>query len=217
MTEYMVLGFIGGTGPEGLGLVARFAVTGEEIMIGSRVAVKAMEAAKKIKEKLPNARVSGVENREVVEKSDIVFITVPYKAQEETLKPLRNQLRNKILVHVVVPITFEDGIPKAVPLSTSAAEEAQSIVPEARVVSTLKDVSAMSLLEMKKLSCDVIACSDYQEAKEKVMRLVEKVEGIRALDGGPLRNSRTLEAITPLLLFMNKRYGTRSCLKIVGI
>ncbi len=213
----MVLGFIGGTGPEGLGLAARFAAAGEEILIGSRSADKAVEASKKIKEKLQLARVRGVENNEAIEKSDIVFLTVPYKAQEEILKPLRNSLKNRILVHVVVPITFEDGIPKALLLATSAAEEAQKIAPDAKVVSTLKDVSAMSLLELKGLDCDVVVCSDHQDAKERVMRLVEKIEGMRALDGGPLRNSRTLEAITPLLLYMNKRYGARTCLKIRGI
>ncbi|MFQ5815453.1 MAG: NADPH-dependent F420 reductase [Candidatus Hydrothermarchaeaceae archaeon] len=212
-----MLGFIGGTGPEGLGLAARFAAAGEEILIGSRSADKAVKAAEKLKEKLPRARVRGVENVEAVEKSDVVFLTVPYKAQGAILESLKDLLKDKILVHVVVPLTFEGGMPRALPLSTSAAEEAQRSIPEARVVSTLKDMSAISLLELKGLDCDVIACSDHQDAKEEVMRLVEKIEGIRALDGGPLRNSRTLEAITPLLLFMNKRYGARACLKIRGL
>jgi hypothetical protein len=213
----MVLGFIGGTGPEGLGLAFRFAVAGEEILIGSRSSDKAIKAAEKIKEKIPGARVRGVENMEAIEKSDIVLLTVPYKAQKTVLESLRDIIKDRILIHVVVPITFEDGIPCGIPLPTSAAEEAQSIVPDAKVVSTLKDISAMSLLGMKGLRCDVIVCSDHKEAKDRVMRLVEKIKGVRALDGGPLRNSRTLEAITPLLLFMNKRYGTRTCIKIQGL
>ncbi len=213
----MVLGFIGGTGPEGLGLAARFASAGEEVLIGSRTVEKAAEAVKKLKEKLPNAKVKGVENLEAVEKSDVVFLTVPYKAQRPILESLNDSLKDKILVHVVVPLTFEDGIPMAIHLETSAAEEAQGIIPDAKVVSTLKAVSAMSLLGLKGIDCDVIACSDHQDAKEEVMRLVERMKGVRSLDGGPLRNSRTLEAMTPLLLFINKRYGARTCLKVIGI
>ncbi len=213
----MALGFIGGTGPEGLGLAIRFAAAGEEIIIGSRTAEKAEEASKKLKDKLPSAKVSGVENLEAIEKSDAVFLTVPYKAQRPILESLKDALKGKLLLHVVVPIIFEDGIPQGVHLETSAAEEAQEIIPDTKVVSALKDVSAMSLLGMKDIECDAVVCSDNQEAKEEAMQLVEKIGGVRPLDGGPLRNSRTLEAITPLLLYMNKRYGTRTCIKIVGL
>ncbi len=212
-----MLGFIGGTGPEGKGLAIRFAAVGEEIIIGSRTREKAEEVAMEIIKMLPGSRVASGDNMLAAEKGDPVFLTVPYQAQKPLLESLTKVLSGKTLVHVVVPIAFEGGMPVGIRLETSAAEEAQQLIPKAKVVSTLKDVSAMSLLGMKELECDVVVCGDHGDAKEKVIELLKKMGGIRAFDGGPLRNSRTLEAITPLLLYMNKRYGARTCLKIQGL
>ncbi len=214
-----MLAFIGGTGVEGMGLAMRFAAVGEGILIGSRSIEKAEEATKALRAKIPRANVRGVENKEAAECGDLVFLTVPYKAQMHILESLKSALDSKILIHVVVPPIFEEGPTETekIHLQRSAAEEAQKLVPNVKVVSALKDISAISLLESKSLDCDVITCSDHEDAKREVMRLVEKLDGVRALDGGPLRNSRSLEAITPLLLFLNKKYGVRTCLKIKGI
>ncbi len=212
-----MLGFVGGTGPEGKGLAARFAAVGEEIIIGSRTEDKAEEAAREIRGLIPTARVMSGDNREAAVKGDPVFLTVPYQAQKPLLESLAAVLPGKTLIHVVVPMAFEGGIPVGIRLETSAAEEAQRLIPKAKVVSTLKDISAISLLGMKGLDCDVMVCSDHGDAKDRVIELVKKIDGLKAFDGGPLRNSRTLEAITPLLLYMNKKYGVRTCLKIKGL
>ena len=104
-----MLAFICGTGPEGLGLAMRFALAGEEMVIGSRSAERAREAADKVREKVPAARVGGAVNEEAARKGDIIFVTVPYRGQRDTLISLRPHIGDKVVINVVSPLVFQGG------------------------------------------------------------------------------------------------------------
>lgn len=210
-----MISFIGGTGRLGIGLAMRFALAGENIVIGSRELKKAEEAVDKVLLRVPNARIMPMLNRDAVNESDVVFLTVPYHAQKSILTSLRDSLKGKTLVNVVNPFKCVNGEFLSIPVDHgSAAEEAQAIVPDAKVVSAFKNISHEVFSRIDKpLSCDTVVCSDYEDAKALVMNLARKI-GMNPLDGGPLRTSRYLEAVTVLLLNLNKKYGGSACFKI---
>jgi NADPH-dependent F420 reductase len=214
-----VLAFIGGTGPEGLGLAARFAAAGHEIVIGSRSPERAEQAAEKTKARVPQARVTGMVNEEAVRRGDVVFVTIPFAGHRGTLEALAPAIGARLVVDVVSPLSFEGGkiATIAVP-EGSAAQQAQALLPQAQVVAAFHHLDASQLMRVERpMGVDVLVCADHREAKERVMALAEKIEGVRALDGGPLANSRYLEEFTVLLLNLNKTYKAHTSLKIAGI
>jgi NADPH-dependent F420 reductase len=213
-----VIAFVGGTGPEGLGLAARFAV-GHEIVIGSRSPERAQQAVEKIRARVPEARATGVVNEEAVRRGDIVFVTIPFAGHRDTLKALALAIGAKLVVDVVSPISFGGGKITAIAVPEgSAAEQAQALLPQAQVVAGFHHLDASRLMRVEQpVEGDVLVCADHQAAKETVMALAEEIEGVRALDGGPLANSRYLEEFTVLLLNLNKTYKAHSSLKISGI
>jgi len=211
--------FIGGTGPEGLGLAARFATAGHEIVIGSRSPERAQQVVEKIRARVPEARATGMVNEEAVPRGDIVFVTIPFVGHRDTLKALAAAIGAKIVVDVVSPISFEGGKIAAIAVPEgSAAEQAQALLPQAQVVAGFHHLDASGLMRVERpVEGDVIVCGDHQGAKDTVMALAEEIEGVRALDGGPLANSRHLEEFTVVLLNLNKTYKAHSSLKIAGI
>jgi len=214
-----VLAFIGGTGPEGLGLAVRFAAAGHEIVIGSRSLERAQQAVEKIRARVPEARATGVVNQEAVRWGDIVFVTIPFVGHRGTLAELAPDIGAKLVVDVVSSISFEGGKIAAIDVSEgSAAQQAQALLPQAQVVAAFHHLDAGQLMRVERpLEVDVLVCADHQEAKKRVMALAEKIESVRALDGGPLANSRYLEEFTIVLLNLNKTYKARTSLKITGI
>lgn len=214
-----MIGFIGGTGPEGRGLALRFILAGEKAMIGSRDPARAQEAAQKVLEAAPGADISGGANAEVAALSDIVFISVPYAAQKPTLEDLSEQLKGKLVVDVVAPLAFVKGQASAVRVEEgSAALQAKSLLPESNIVAAFQNISAQTLLDPEKsVDCDVIVCADDSDSKRVVMELAELIKGVRAVDGGGLENARYVEDFTALLLNINRKYKAHSMLKITGI
>ena len=214
-----MIGFIGGTGPEGRGLGLRFAMAGEEVLIGSRDVGRAEEAAAKVARRGGAGRVSGAVNVEAARRADPVFVTMPYVGQRAALEALREALAGKVVVTVVAPLSFEGGTPRAVAVeSGSAAQEAQELLPESRVAAAFQTISAHELLDPTvSVDSDVVVCGDDAEGKARVMSLAEKVRGVRAVDGGGLANARYVEDLTALLLNINRIYKARSAIKIVGI
>ncbi len=214
-----LLGFIGGTGPEGMGLAARFALTGEPVLIGSRSPDRAAEAVARLRAMLPEAQVDGGRNEEVAARAEVVFLTIPYDGQLELLPKLARATAGKIVVSTVSALKVEKGRVFARPVPAgSAAEEAAELLPEARVVGAFHHVGAPQLLDLSlRLDCDVLVAADDREAKEAVMALGRKIPGIRTLDAGGLYVCRYLEPFTAVLLTLNRRYRTTTTLKIVGI
>lgn len=216
----MHLAFVGGTGPEGLGLAMRFACAGHSVAIGSRSLQRGLEAAEKVRERVPRAQAAGGENGDVVVAADVVFLTFPYEGQEPTLRAIGDRLRGKIVCDVVAPVQFVKGkgaIALDVP-GHSAAEEAAALLPGARVVSAFQNLSAEKLMEVDRaLEADVLVCGDDADAKRVVIELANAIPGVRGVDAGSLFNSRYVEMLTALLINLNRRHKTQTTIRIVGI
>ena len=214
-----MLGFIGGTGPEGRGLALRFALAGEKVLIGSRNEERAKQAAESVLELAPPDSVRGAINSEVAQEADIVFIAVPYTAQRDTLQALKEQLSGKLVVNLIAPMEFNKGRASAIIVEEgSAALESQAILAESTIVAAFQNVSAEDLLVPEKsIDSDVIVCADDAEAKERVMKMVKMIKGARAVNGGGLANARYVENLTALLVTINRIYKAHSSIKITGI
>lgn len=214
-----MIGFIGGTGPEGKGLALRFAIAGEAVSIGSRDAQRAQDAADEVGELRDGLSVSGGLNEQVADESDIVFIAVPYSGHRPTLESLGNRLDGKLVVDVVAPLRFSRGVASAVEVEEgSAAQQAQILLPNSKVVGAFHNLSAEDLMRPGvTIDSDVIVCADDADAKRQVMELAETIEAVRAVDGGGLQNSRYVEELTALLININRIYKAHSTIKIVGI
>jgi hypothetical protein len=208
---------IGGTGPEGKGLAARFARAGLAVIIGSRSAERGAEAAEEVRNQA-GGNVRGATNAEAAQ-ADLVIVTLPYSGQAETLAGLRERIGNRIVVSTVVPMQFAAGKVTMLDLEDgSAAQEAQRILPEARVVGAFQNLAARKLFDVDhELDGDVIVCSDDKEALREVIWLAEQIAGLRGVNGGPLACSRYVEGITTLLVHVNRNYKTESHIKIVGV
>lgn len=213
---------IGGTGALGLGLALRLAQQGVPIVIGSRDAGRAADAAKDATGRLPAGTFEGLGNGEAAQRSEIVFLTVPFRSQSETLTNLSNHLREgQILVDCTVPLAAAVSGKATRMLGVwqgSAAQQAAEMAPDGvRVVSALHTVSAEMLRDLDhQLDEDTIVCGRKAD-KAPVIELINRIPGLRAVDGGLLENSRTTEALTALLIGFNVRYKTHAGLKITGL
>lgn len=216
----MKLAFVGGTGPEGLGLAIRFAASGHHVAIGSRSAERGEEGAAKVAAAVPAASVSGAENAAAVEGADVVFLTFPYGGQAPTLEAIGSALDGAIVCDVVAPLEFVRGR-GAVALDVdgaSAAEEAAAALPNARVVSAFQNMSAEKLMELDKpVEADVLVCGDDPEAKAVLIALANEIDGVRGVDGGALANSRYVEMLTSLLINLNRVHKTQTSIRIAGV
>ena len=214
-----MLGFIGGTGPEGRGLALRFALAGEDVVIGSRDGARAESAAESVREHRPRGRVTSGLNAEVAEAADTVFIAVPFSSHEAMLRNLAGALEGKTVVDVVVPMEFNKGRASRVEVEEgSATQQAQAILPGSTVVGAFHTTSAGDLLAPERsLGSDVVVCADDSAAKGAVMSLVELIDGARAVDGGGLKNAGFVEGLTVLLMDINRIYRAHAAIRIVGI
>ena len=214
---------VGGTGALGFGLALRLAAAGRPVAIGSRDAGRAEEAAGRVREQLPDARVEGLENAEAATRGPIVFLAVPFRAQSENLTNLKEALtEGQVLVDATVPLaaavsgkaTRLLGVPQG-----SAAQQAQEMVPEGvTVVSALHTVSAATLGKLSvELDEDVLVTGDSKQAKARVSELVELIPGLRAVDAGKLEVARLVEGLTPLLISVNIRHKAHAGIKLTGL
>ena len=196
-------------------------MAGEKVFIGSREEPKGQEVAQQIKEieGVRNITVEGGSNFNAAKMGDIIIISTPYSGHKQTLMDYASLLKDKIIIDVVVPLSFSRGKISTLPiLEGSVAEEAQEILKESSVVGAFHNVSAEDLLiPNKKMDCDVIVCSNNQDSKKTVIQLTEKILGLRGIDGGGLHNSKYVEDFTALLININKIYKTHSSIKISGI
>jgi NADPH-dependent F420 reductase len=213
---------IGGTGALGFGLAVRWARAGQPIVIGSRSADRAAEAADRLRADVPGAEVEGLENSDAARRGPIVFLTVPFRAQSETLQNLAGSLEpGQLLVDSTVP-TAAAVSGKATRLlgvwQGSAAEQAQEMVPDGvTVVSALHTLSAPSLAGEGPLDEDVLVCGARRADKVRVAALVELIPGLRAVNAGPLETARIVEGLTPLLISINARYKSRAGIRVTGL
>jgi 8-hydroxy-5-deazaflavin:NADPH oxidoreductase len=213
---------LGGSGREGFGLALRWAQAGETIIIGSRAAARAQEAADKIKSQVASAKISGAENSAACAAADVVVLTVPFEGQAALLKQIKPSLRpGAIIVDTTVPLAASVGGRATRTLGVwqgSAAQQTAELVPkEVSVVSAFQHISSELLKTDSPIECDVIVCSDDAAASQRIQALAAKIPGIRALDGGKLENSRILEQIAALLIGLNIRHKGHSGIRITGL
>jgi hypothetical protein len=214
---------IGGTGALGAGLARRWAQAGIPVVLGSRSAERAAEAADKLRAEVPDAEVEGLENTEAATRGEIVFLTVPFRNQSENLNNLRGTLREgQILVDCTVPLAAAIGGKAARSIGVwqgSAAQQAQEMVPEGvTVIAALHTVGAPTLADPDgRLDEDILICGDRKEPKARVARLIERIDGLRAVNAGALEMARIVEQLTPMLISINTRYKTHAGIRIQGL
>ncbi len=210
-TQEETIAILGGTGDQGLGLALRFCRSGRRVLIGSRKAERAVEAAAQVRSQVPSAQVEGFSNEEATAGAAIVILSVPFEHTAGTLKSIKETLRpGQIVVSMTVPLAtaIGDGAVRTVGIwQGSAAELVESLVPKGvEVVSAFQNVSSHRLQHLDEpVECDVVV-SGPKAAREKIMALCPLVEGLRALDGGPLSNARIVEAMTALIIGLNVRH-----------
>ena len=214
----MKIAVLGGTGAEGGGLALRFAHAGHRVVIGSRDAGRAADAAARINGKLGCDAVSGAGNDEAAANAELAVLTVPYAAQRATALAVAPALAGKILVDATVPLRPPDVARAQLPEGGSAVARLQAdLGKEVCVVSAFQNVSAHRLSELdREVDCDVLVCADDESARETVVRLAASI-GLRAWHAGPLDNSAVAEALTSALIAINRRYKSRAAgIRITG-
>jgi len=219
------IAIIGGTGNQGFGLALRWAGAGYRVVIGSRVRERALSAADKVKALLGSqVEVEGMENPAAVARSPLVVLTVPFETQIQTLKSLRAAFRDgQMLVDVTVPLETAVGGKPTRMLGVwcgSAAEQAAQYVPAGvTVTAAFHNVSAHLLNDLERpVDCDVFVCGESEEARMQIRPWVEAIPGCRYVDGGQLANARIIEAITALLVGVNRRYHVTSAgIRVTGL
>jgi len=214
---------IGGTGALGAGLATRWAQAGVPVVLGSRSAERAEEAAAKVREAVPGADVTGLENGAAAKQGELVFLTVPFRAQSENLNNLREALApGQILVDCTVPLAAAVSGKATRSLGVwqgSAAQQAQEMVPEGvTVVAALHTVGAPTLSDTgAELGEDVLVCGDRKADKARVARLIELIPGLRAVNAGALEMARIVEQLTPMLISVNSRYKAHAGIRLTGL
>jgi hypothetical protein len=212
-----VLGLVGGAGQLGAGLARRWARAGYSIVIGSRDPARGNSAAAALPA-LNGAKVSHASYLDTAQAADIVVLTVPYAAQREVIELIAPAVLNKILLETTVPILPGSTTMVKLPEQGSAAMAAQKqLAGIARVVSAFHNVPASRLLRDAAIDCDVLVFGDAPEDRQAVMALVEAA-GLRGVHGGPLINSAAAEALTSVLIGINKHYKSDNAgIRITGI
>jgi hypothetical protein len=214
---------IGASGALGFGLAVRWGRAGIPVVIGSRDAARAEEAAERARAAVPAGDFTGAENADAATRADVVVLTVPFRNQSETLTNLKNVLREgQVLVDTTVPLAAAVSGRATRMLGVwqgSAAQQAAEMVPDGvRVVSALHTVSAGLLSDLDHvLDEDILVCGDRREDKQAVIELIGRIDGLRAVDAGRLEMARIAESLTALLISINVRHKTHAGIKITGL
>jgi 8-hydroxy-5-deazaflavin:NADPH oxidoreductase len=210
-----VVAVLGGTGPQGRGLARRFALAGVHVVLGSRDPERAAAAAAD----LPG-EVTGAGNAEAARAGDVVVVAVPWEGHRELLVDLAGELAGKVVVDCVNPLGFDKQGAYALPVEEgSAAQQAQAVLPDSRVVAAFHHVSAVLLLDedVDEVDTDVLVLGDDREATDLVQALADRVPGMRGVYGGRLRNAAQVEALTANLIAVNRRYKAHAGLRITDV
>ncbi|MCB1688384.1 MAG: NADPH-dependent F420 reductase [Halioglobus sp.] len=217
-----VLAILGGTGDLGTGLARRWAQAGYQVIIGSRTQEKAEAAVADLREVMAERGVAEIsvramENLAAAEAADIVTLTVPFSHQASTLELVKPALAGKILIDVTVPLVPPKVARVQLPAQGSAGQIAQDLLGEGvDVVSAFQNVAAAHLQEGHGLECDVLVCGNKKAARDEVIKLVEAA-GMRGFHAGMINNAAAAEALTSVLITINKQYGCHAGIKISGL
>lgn len=210
------IGILGGTGPEGSGLAYRWARAGEEIVIGSRDAQRAVATAAQLGARIGGvAKIEGADNAAAAAQSDVVVLTVPFSGHAALLKQLKNVWKpGTVVIDTTVPLAATLGGASTRMLGVwqgSAAEQAAELLPSGvSLAAAFQNLGAELLAREEPVDCDILVCSDDARARQIASELAGKIPGARALNGGKLENARIVESLTALLVGINMRYKVHS-------
>ena len=217
-----ILAILGGTGNLGTGLARRWAQAGYQVIIGSRTLEKAELAVADLRQVMlergtAQFQVEAMENFAAAGAADIVVLTVPFSHQVSTLEHVSSCLVGKILIDVTVPLIPPKVGRVQLPEQGSAGQIAQALLgDEVRVVSAFQNVAAHHLQEGHGLDCDVLVCGNNKDARTAVIGLIEAV-GMRGFHAGPINNAAAAEALTSVLICINRQYKCHAGITISGL
>jgi NADPH-dependent F420 reductase len=210
------IAILGGTGPEGSGLANRLARAGEHIVIGSRDASRALETAQHLRTQIAGAaQIEGAENTAAAAQCEIAVLTVPFSGQAPLLKQLKGVWKpGTIVIDTTVPLAATVGGSPTRMIGVwqgSAAQAAAELLPPGiSIAAAFQNLGAELLAGEAPIDCDVLVCSDDENARKVAMELAAKIPGVRAWNGGKLENARIVESITALLIGLNIRHKVHS-------
>lgn len=211
----LVVGVLGGTGPQGKGLAYRLAKAGQKVIIGSRAADRAQSAAEEL-----GYGVEGADNAECARRSDIVIVAVPWDGHGKTLESLREELAGKLVVDCVNPLGFDKkGAYALKPEEGSAAEQAAALLPDSRVAAAFHHLSAVLLQdpEIAEIDTDVMVLGEERADVEIVQALAGRIPGMRGVFSGRLRNAHQVESLVANLISVNRRYKAHAGLRVTDV
>ncbi|GGJ57833.1 NADPH-dependent F420 reductase [Streptomyces brasiliensis] len=211
----LVVGVLGGTGPQGKGLAYRLARAGQKVLIGSRAAERAQAAAEET-----GHGVEGYDNAETARRSDLVIVAVPWDGHGKTLESLREELAGKIVVDCVNPLGFDKKGAYAIkPEEGSAAEQAAALLPDSRVTAAFHHLSAVLLQdpEIEEIDTDVMVLGEERADVETVQALAGRIPGMRGIFAGRLRNAHQVESLVANLISVNRRYKAHAGLRVTDV
>jgi hypothetical protein len=217
----LVVGVLGGTGAQGKGLAYRFALAGQQVLLGSRDAARAEGVAQELSALLPaDLSVRGGANDQVAAEADVVVVAVPWDGHAATLEALREPLAGKIVVDCVNPLGFDKQGAYALEVAEgSAAQQAATLLPDSRVTASFHHVSAVLLMdpEVDSIDTDVLVLGDDREATDLVQALAGRIAGVRGIYAGRLRNAHQVEAFTANLISVNRRYKAHAGIRVTDV
>jgi NADPH-dependent F420 reductase len=217
----LTLAFLGGTGDQGRGFARRFALAGHAVVLGSRQAERAQAAAEELRTTVPNpSLIDGTTNDAAAAAADVVVVAVPWEGHEPLIRGLAAGLTGKIVVDCVNPIGFDKQGAFALPVPEgSAAQQAAALLPDSTVVAAFHHVSAVLLLDpdVDSIETDVLVLGDERSATDLVQALVDRIDGMRGIYGGRLRNAGQVEALTANLVSVNRRYKAHAGLRVTDV
>ena len=210
----MKIAILGGTGALGLGLASRWIRSGHEVLIGSRT----IESAKSACVKLNISEDQGMLNVNAAKQAEIACLTVPFSFQLDILSEVKDALSGKILIDGTVPLVPPKVMRVQLPEEGCAAIRAQTLLGDSvQVISAFQNISAELLQTDAEIDCDVLVCGDKRDSREQVIALVNDA-GLTGWHAGPLCNSAAAEALTSVLIAINKNHTIKhSGIKITGV
>lgn len=220
-----VIGIIGGTGPQGKGLAYRLAGAGIDVLLGSRSAEKGEAVAAELTAMGSEGTsgegagtIAGAANGDLPGRCDVLLVAVPYEGLADTLKPLAEDVDGQVVMSAVNRLGFKGG-PHAVPVEAgSSAHEVAELLPRARVTTAFNNVSAVHLIDpTHAFDEDVLVCGDDDEAVARTTELVNRIEGLRGVPSGPLVHAATIEAMTAVIISINKANKINGGVRIAGL
>ena len=211
MRNRIKIALLGGTGNLGKGLAMRLAIAGYEVTIGSRKPEKAKERAKNYSEEA-GVQIKAASNSDAALESDIAIFAIPWEHAFDTAMSLKSELKNKIVVSPLVPMRKVNGFFTYLTLPEgSAAEKMAKMLPESVIISAFHSIPAVKFADLTaEFDWDVPVCGDDEEAKKKVINLINSINGLRGLDAGPLSMSSAIEQLTPLILNISLRSNQKN-------